>query len=293
MCCYWHITRMIRPRQSCIDCCEAVGQKGWQGYRHSANWARVACFRPLLDVPRHSLEIWAKSQQIVWIEDESNAQDGADRNFLRNQILPLIQQRWPGYLDTWTRSADLCRESDTLLEGYVAQHFSQALSTDPWILQRQALVDLPVPLCRRVLRHWLDVMHRQYGVARPDSRHLQRMVEDVVHAQASANPRLQWGDAHARVELRRYREALYLMPCQTAVQPVSGIWQLNTPYDLGHGYGSLVMEPVSSHGIDLQGVDSLTVKFRQGGENVQPAGRKKPLSAKDTTGAWDSSLAST
>lgn len=52
-------------------------------------------FRPLLDVSRDRILAYAREQQIQWIEDPSNAAFHADRNFIRHQVLPLLESRWP------------------------------------------------------------------------------------------------------------------------------------------------------------------------------------------------------
>lgn len=51
--------------------------------------------RPLLDCSRASLQRWAEGQGLNWIEDDSNQDERFDRNFLRAQILPRLQARWP------------------------------------------------------------------------------------------------------------------------------------------------------------------------------------------------------
>ena len=53
--------------------------------------------RPLLEFSREQLEAFAKEQQLEWIEDESNNDSRFDRNFLRLQVIPLLQQRWPAF----------------------------------------------------------------------------------------------------------------------------------------------------------------------------------------------------
>ena len=53
--------------------------------------------RPLLDLSRQQLEAYAAEHRLRWIEDESNAASRHDRNFLRQEILPLLQTRWPHF----------------------------------------------------------------------------------------------------------------------------------------------------------------------------------------------------
>ena len=71
--------------------------------------------RPLLDVNREDLEAYVRAQGVGWVEDESNTDSRFDRNFLRRDVLPLIQQRWPEAANALSISATLCRDSDALL----------------------------------------------------------------------------------------------------------------------------------------------------------------------------------
>ena len=53
--------------------------------------------RPLLNVTRAQLQCYAKTHEIEWVDDESNAQDRYSRNYVRHHVLPAIEQRWPAY----------------------------------------------------------------------------------------------------------------------------------------------------------------------------------------------------
>ena len=57
--------------------------------------ARGRVLRPLLGLPRTVLHEYARSRQLAWIEDESNADSRYTRNFLRREILPAIASRFP------------------------------------------------------------------------------------------------------------------------------------------------------------------------------------------------------
>ena len=53
--------------------------------------------RPLLSFTRNELEDYVQQENLSWVEDESNQDNHYDRNFLRNQILPEIRQRWGAF----------------------------------------------------------------------------------------------------------------------------------------------------------------------------------------------------
>lgn len=73
-------------------------------------------FRPLLTFSKAELLAYAKAHQLQWIEDESNANNRYDRNFLRNKILPLLNQRWQQFSEMVARSAQHCAEQQELIQ---------------------------------------------------------------------------------------------------------------------------------------------------------------------------------
>ena len=70
-------------------------------------------WRPMLNIKRHSLEVYAKEHGIEYIEDESNQDEQFDRNFIRQKVLPLIQSRYPASIETISRSASNIAEGHT------------------------------------------------------------------------------------------------------------------------------------------------------------------------------------
>lgn len=52
-------------------------------------------FRPLLDVRKNIIEDYATKYNIAFFNDESNNQSVYKRNFIRNEVLPLIEQQIP------------------------------------------------------------------------------------------------------------------------------------------------------------------------------------------------------
>ena len=61
--------------------------------------------RPLLEVKRTEILACAKARKLEWIEDDSNADSRYDRNFLRNELLPRLEARFPAYRETLARAS--------------------------------------------------------------------------------------------------------------------------------------------------------------------------------------------
>ncbi|MDD4840248.1 MAG: tRNA lysidine(34) synthetase TilS [Clostridia bacterium] len=69
-------------------------------------------FRPLLNFSRSDINAYVKTNQIPYIDDETNNETDANRNFLRLEILPLIEKRYPAYRQTLSRLARNASEAE-------------------------------------------------------------------------------------------------------------------------------------------------------------------------------------
>jgi tRNA(Ile)-lysidine synthase len=61
--------------------------------------------RPLLGVPRSAISDYAAEHRLAWIEDESNNDESLTRNFLRRQVGPLLETRFPRWRENLARAA--------------------------------------------------------------------------------------------------------------------------------------------------------------------------------------------
>ncbi|WP_027712886.1 tRNA lysidine(34) synthetase TilS [Dickeya chrysanthemi] len=172
--------------------------------------------RPLLSISREQLEIYARLHQLSWVEDDSNADERYDRNFLRRQVLPLLKQRWPHFPSTVARSAELCAEQEQLLDELLAESLA-ALRNADGALSVEAL--MPMSATRRfaLLRRWLA----EQGARMPSREQLVRLWQEVALSRDDANPRLQLGPW----QVRRFRHYLYLLPTMQPVTDYELSWQ--------------------------------------------------------------------
>lgn len=56
--------------------------------------------RPLLPFFKEELEAYAKEQQLLWREDSSNTTTAYTRNYIRHEILPMLEKVYPGIRQT-------------------------------------------------------------------------------------------------------------------------------------------------------------------------------------------------
>ena len=70
----------------------------------------VSLVRPLLCVSRAEVETYAEETGVPWRRDPTNADPDYDRAFLRTEVIPLLQERFPDASNALSRAAELMRE---------------------------------------------------------------------------------------------------------------------------------------------------------------------------------------
>ena len=82
-----------------------AGLAGASGMPAVGRLGRKMLLRPLLDVPRSAIRAYAAEHRLGWIEDESNADEGLTRNFIRRRVGPLVESKFPRWRESLARAA--------------------------------------------------------------------------------------------------------------------------------------------------------------------------------------------
>ncbi len=174
--------------------------------------------RPMLDMTRAQIERIAGDAGLEWVEDPSNAELHADRNFLRHRVLPLLTERWPRAAGSLAQAAAWQSEARELQDELASIDAARCLVERPYAdglcAEIPALQQLSPARQKNLLRHWL---RRETGET-PSRRVLEQLLEQG-RARADAQPLVDFGGR----ELRRYRGAWYIMdPQQREPLPPAG-----------------------------------------------------------------------
>lgn len=90
---------------------------GLDGVRGMSGNADNRIARPLLGVYPDEIDDYAKQNGIEYVTDETNFIDDADRNFIRLNVMPLIQQRYHGVVRAINDFATECGSACDYLDG--------------------------------------------------------------------------------------------------------------------------------------------------------------------------------
>lgn len=76
-----------------INFFRGTGLEGLTGM--PAEKAEANCLRPMLQMRRKDIEIFARQHNLSWVEDSSNAFNKYTRNFFRNELIPQLRKAYP------------------------------------------------------------------------------------------------------------------------------------------------------------------------------------------------------
>lgn len=226
-----------------------------------------ALYRPMLTISRAKLVAYAKKHKLAWIEDESNANCRFSRNFLRLQVLPLIETHWPHYRQALMQTIDSCQQQ-LVLRGEQQQQF-----TNPGvILNIHDLAGMEAAEVYAYLRSWFAANQVEEPARQVYAEIWQQC---FVRKRQDSNPLICWG----KWRLRYYAFKLYIQEHHEAKACYTGSW-LNFPDKFGPWQASLSHQGLRLHPL----IDQIEIRTRQGGERILYQGQHRLL--KKLIQAW-------
>ena len=233
---------------SAMPMCKAFG-RGWH-------------LRPVLGVPQKELLALHADSAGLASCDPMNQELRFGRVYLRRQVWPLIEARWPGAARALARAAGHSADAQGFLDARSAA--AVARLRDGASLSVQGLRTLRAPERLHAVRYWL----REAGVEPPTTVRLTEALRQMLEAEEDHLPVVIWG-AHA---LRRYRQRLFVTAAEPPRLPATLRWAgVAQPLDLGPGLGTLRWT-AHAGGIDAGRLPhTLDVRRREGGEALKPA----------------------
>lgn len=220
-----------------------------------------ALVRPLLDVPRAAIEVYAEAHGLRWVEDESNADRHFRRNFLRHEIFPRLDASFPGAGRSLARAARHFAAAATLLDD-LAEIDRKAAATASGRLALAAVNALPHERARNLLRH----VWQQAGFQAPDTA----WIDEALAQLATADTLSEVCVATAEGELHVYRGEVHVLPLRLLPPSEPLLWTGQEIVSWAGGRVRFLASPGQGlHRALLTGAD-VSLAPRQGGERLQP-----------------------
>ena len=207
-----------------------AGTRGLSGIQATRAMGEGRLLRPFIDVTKAEILDYAATHSLACVEDPSNQDVRFDRNFLRTDILPRLQSRWPAASRGIVRSAENAYEAQVLADELAEIDLSACLAKITFypvdenaVLRVDRLQRLSRVRIKNLLRFWLWICNAApLSRARQDYviRHL---LGDGLHGS------FRW----ANCQMHRYRDHLFLQIGSIAIENLRLQWNLQHPLPLG------------------------------------------------------------
>ena len=173
------------------------GPQGLSGMQELTRDRRGLICRPLLGLRKSEIMGMLTALGLTWVTDESNASLRFERNFLRLEVMPLLQSRFPGMTGSLLRSGQLCALEHDLAVRYVQEQAERHIAGRVLNFDGVDLED--AHLCLMLVREYLTRLGAQ-----PPGYQLVRSLYELMRGSP---------DQHAQFRfqglvLRRYRRTL-------------------------------------------------------------------------------------
>lgn len=187
--------------------------------------------RPLLNISQDEINEYAREVNLKWIEDESNLDNRFDRNFLRNDIINQLNERWPSFSANAARTAMLCQQQMELSDEIAILDFNNNNQSID-MLSTSLFFELSDVRINNLIRYWLRINQ----VVLPSTKQLEQIKNQCINAKTDKSPVIYLGST----QIRYYAHNLYIVNNLIEMKPLSLICNTKHKLSLPNGLGCLI-----------------------------------------------------
>lgn len=159
-------------------------------------------FRPLLNFEQKTVREYVMNRNLTWIEDPSNRDSDFSRNFLRNELLPLIKSRFPGSRGSILNVVENLKDVGTLVQDLASHDIDRCISKNGGF-KICRLIELSEVRAINVIRE----MCRRHGAVAPGRSWLTEVLRQCFFAKSTACVSVD----SKEMSVKRYREHIYVL----------------------------------------------------------------------------------
>ncbi len=193
-----------------MNLCQGTGLAGLTGMtafgvQHEFG-TPIWLWRPLLGVTRDEISDFVAAQPIPYVDDPTNFGIANQRAFLRNQILPLLDERFHKLVQNITRTQQNLTEAQRIVEDQYQQDLALCQWSNGWTSHQQCLHIPNLKSLSQARR--FNLLHRWVKGSQKfaPNRQLIVQIEQLLQSvQTDQQAILQWQG----IEIRKYRDTLY------------------------------------------------------------------------------------
>ena len=191
--------------------------------------------RPFLETPKTDIVAYNYRNQVPHVEDESNQDDSFTRNFLRNQVMPILQREWRGIEKNIVEFGRQCRSDDDYLNSIVC--LDSLLGDENFVRVPLNFFTYPYPVISRILLTAFDTINARENI---EKKHI-----DMIMTLAAS------GENGSRTDLPRnlyaIKEYEYMVLVRKLPAGVNKVYSFKIGRTNFSEYGQILVSKTISH----------------------------------------------
>ena len=163
-----------------------TGIDGLSGPDEIRSLGKGEIIRPFLHLPKIDLKKYIDLNGLPYIEDDTNKNNDFDRNFLRNEIIPLLDKRWKKISDRASFTSLTAKKKKLSLDFMLEKDFKKEISSGA--IKKSNFLDIPSFITEELIR----LILRKKGIALPNQKVLSEIMNVFFHKKPSHKSYVEW-----------------------------------------------------------------------------------------------------
>ncbi len=165
-----------------------TGIDGLSGLKKSRKLGKGLLIRPFLEISKKEIEEYAEENDINYIFDETNKDNEYDRNFLRNEIFPKLDERWNDFSSRVFKMSKITNERNNNFFELLNNNYGDLINN---VIKIKDLKNLNIGITKEIIRTSI----RNENISIPNSRVLDEIIKTFILSNPTSKSKVSWSRA--------------------------------------------------------------------------------------------------
>ena len=162
-----------------------TGPDGMEGPKLKRSLGQGVLVRPFLGVSKKEILDYLKKHNIDYIQDDSNLSNDFDRNYLRNEIFPMLEKKWNNFPNRVSNFSKIIKDRNDNYSYLMHDKYDDLISNS---INLKKLRHLSDPLISDVLRYSI----KKCNIAVPNSKIIEEIIKTFVYSSPGPKSKVEW-----------------------------------------------------------------------------------------------------
>ena len=162
-----------------------TGPDGMEGPKLKRSLGQGVLVRPFLGVSKKEILDYLKKHNIDYIKDDSNLSSDFDRNYLRNEIFPMLEKKWNNFSNRVSNFSKITKDRNDNYSDLMHEKYDDLISNS---INLKKLKELSDPLIADVLRYSI----KKCNLAVPNSKIIEEIIKTFVYSSPGPKSKVEW-----------------------------------------------------------------------------------------------------